>query len=145
MSKEKIAGLDCILLVDDDDPTNFIHRKMIEFSNVEAHIQVTTSATEALEYLTSSGRFATADGFPQPGIIFLDINMPGMNGWDFLEDYRKLADDQKAKIIVVMLTSSINPADRELAESNTEITTFLQKPLTVAHIHQLVTDHFTAQ
>lgn len=142
MNKEKIDGLHCILLVDDDEPTNFFHRKMIEFSEIDTHVQVTTSAVEALEYLTSSGRYADAEGYPQPGIIFLDINMPGMNGWDFLEDYRGLNDNQKARIIVVMLTSSINPADRELAGRHAEITTFLQKPLTVENIQRLVSSYF---
>lgn len=135
-------NLECILLIDDDVPTNFIHRKIIQKSEVNAHIQVTTSAREGLDFLTQSGKFADLEEVPRPGIIFLDINMPGMNGWEFMEAYRKLDDKQKAQTIIIMLTTSLNPDDRDRAINDEDITTFIHKPLRPEMVAEIAAKYF---
>lgn len=126
---KKFKDLSCVLLVDDDIPTNYIHRKIVQNTNIEVDIKAITSAREALDYLTFSGKYVNDTDILRPGIIFLDINMPGMSGWDFMEEYRKIDAVQKSKIIVVMLTTSLNPDDELLAAANHEIMNYLHKPL----------------
>lgn len=126
---KKFKDLDCILLVDDDIPTNFIHRRIVQNTKIEVDIKAITSAREALDYITLSGKYANDGAAIRPGIIFLDINMPGMNGWDFMEEYRKIELEQKGKTIVIMLSTSLNPDDELLAAADHEIVTYLHKPL----------------
>lgn len=141
----KIKELNCILLIDDDKYTNFIHNKVIKDANVNIPVYQTRSGAEALEFLTSTGRYAGNEGYPQPGIIFLDINMPGMNGWEFMGHYNKLADNQKAIIVVAMLTSSINVHDKMHAEKNEDIRSFLQKPLTREMLFRTIEENFEVE
>jgi CheY-like chemotaxis protein len=137
----KYNGLECVLLIDDDTPTNYLHKLAIEKAGVDVHIQVATTAMEALQFLSRTGAF-DAEGLPQPGIIFLDINMPAMDGWEFMEEYKKLSAAQKARIIVFMLTTSLNPADMERAMSIEEVVTFLNKPLTSEKVNELVAAYY---
>lgn len=139
----KFNDLNCILLVDDDVPTNFIHRKIIQKANVEAHVQTATSGREALDFLTYSGNFVDSEGIPRPGIIFLDINMPGMNGWEFMDAYRELDARQKAQAVVIMLTTSLNADDRERAEQDKDIVTFINKPLKPEVVLELANHYFS--
>jgi len=118
-----IQKLNCIMLIDDNEDDNFYHKMIIKEVDLAAHIEVTESGFEALNYLKNSARI--------PELIFLDINMPAMNGWEFLEEYRKLSDYQKAQIIIIMLTTSLNPLDKKRAEKIPEINGFETKPLTV--------------
>jgi CheY-like chemotaxis protein len=137
----KYQGLECILLIDDDTPTNFLHSMVIKRAGIDAIVQVHTSAIDALAYLTSSGKYE-GQQMIQPGIIFLDINMPAMNGWEFLEEYKKLHAHQKAKLTVIMLTTSLNPSDRDRAASCKEVVSFLHKPLMLDAFLDLVNTHF---
>lgn len=121
--------LKCIQLIDDDHLTNFLNKKVIEQTGLKVDIQVSEGVNRALDFLTSTGEFEGQE-FPCPGIIFLDINMPGLNGWDFMERYEKLSPDQKAKMVVAMLTTSENPSDRQKAEGFKDIHHFFTKPLT---------------
>jgi len=139
---KKFKDLNCILLVDDDSPTNFIHAKVIEKAAIATTIKAITNVKEALEFLTYSGSYQNSQEIPRPGIIFLDINMPGLNGWDFMEEYHKLDQHYKAQAIVIMLTTSLNPADRDRAHSDTEIVTFLHKPLRPQIVLDIVSQHF---
>ena len=132
----KIEGLRSIMLVDDDDMTNFIHTVVIEESGIEAFIKVATTVQEALDYLKSCQE--SGDMNPKPGIIFLDINMPGMSGWDFLDKYRTLPEEKRANIIIAMLTTSLNPDDRKRGENNVEIKKFYHKPLTQDMLHEVI-------
>jgi len=138
---KKYHGLDCILLIDDDTPTNFLHSMVIKRAGIDAHVEVHTSAIDALHYLTSTGKFV---GQPciQPGIIFLDINMPAMNGWEFMDEYDKLPVEQRAKITVIMLTTSLNPLDKDRASGYKEIVTYLHKPLMMDKLQELILLHF---
>jgi CheY-like chemotaxis protein len=137
----KYEGLDCILLIDDDTPTNFLHTMIIKRSGIDVMVQSHTSAIDALAYLTSTGPYE-GKTMIQPGIIFLDINMPAMNGWEFLDEYAKLQDAQKAKITIIMLTTSLNPGDRERAETYNEVVEYLHKPLILNKLEELVAAHF---
>ena len=80
--------LNCILLVDDDEPTNFLNQMVIEELDIAEQIRVAQNGQEALTYLKKTG--IGDENFPLPDLILLDINMPAMNGWEFLERYRKL-------------------------------------------------------
>tara|TARA_R110002124_G_scaffold287323_4_gene472821 strand:+ start:4326 stop:4733 length:408 start_codon:yes stop_codon:yes gene_type:complete len=128
--------VNCILLIDDDEPTNFLHKIIIEDSNLAEKVVAVQSGYEALEYLEKK-----EDGkYPQPGIIFLDINMPAMNGWEFLERYKQLDESLKGKILVVMLTTSINPDDKKKAMGKGFVKGFLSKPLTTEMLEKIIDD-----
>lgn len=132
--------LKTILLVDDDEATNFIHKMVLKQMGCTENIVVRENGIEALEYLTSS-----IDGkYPQPDLILLDINMPRMDGWEFLEEYKNLDNDQLAKTVIVMLTTSLNPDDREKAGENPVITGFMSKPLTADMLEEILAKHCKA-
>lgn len=98
------------------------------------HIQVAQSGQEALDYL--------ADADPRPDLIFLDINMPAMDGWEFLERYRQLPAGQKADIVLIMLTTSLNPDDEIKTRTISEIAGFENKPLKQAKLEILLEKYF---
>jgi CheY-like chemotaxis protein len=115
----------CIMLVDDDSDDNFFHEREIKKSNLENTIITKNSGREALEYLKLS-----KDKCPHPDLIFLDINMPRMNGWEFLEEYNKLDKELQSRIIIIMLTTSRNPDDLARAKTWGFVSDYITKPLT---------------
>lgn len=137
----KIQGLNCILLIDDDEATNYIHKRIIQKADLDCEVISMTSATEALDFLKSENAYA-GQKFPQPGIIFLDINMPVMNGWEFLEEYEKLPQEQKARVVMAMLTTSLNPDDAKRAEELNVVQDFMHKPLSADKVTAIVHAHF---
>jgi CheY-like chemotaxis protein len=72
----------------------------------------------------------------------LDINMPGMSGWEFLEAYSKLPEDKKKEINIVMLTSSLNPDDKIKSLRNPDVKEFINKPITVEKVQKLADTYF---
>ncbi|MRI00348.1 response regulator [Kriegella sp. EG-1] len=132
--------LKTVLLIDDDEATNFIHRMVIKNMNCTENIIIKENGIEALTYLTTA-----VDGkYPQPDLIFLDINMPAMDGWEFLEEYKNLDENQLAKTVIVMLTTSLNPDDRNRANEINGISGFMSKPLTEELLEELLKKHFIA-
>lgn len=132
--------LNCIMAIDDDEATNFFTRVMLEDAGCTEHIKLMQSGQEALDYLAKSKD--EDDHCPSPDLIFLDINMPAMNGWEFLEKYKAMHAEER--VIVVMLTTSLFPADKARAEQIPEITAFENKPLTEEKINNIVERYFAA-
>ena len=137
--------LDCILMIDDDEPTNFLNRMILEEVGCAEHIQIIQDAREALEYL----RHATngnqpCDKYPKPQLIFLDINMPAMDGWEFLTQYTELPKDKTGEMTIVMLTTSFNPEDELRARKIPYVAGFKNKPLTAEDINDILQNHFAA-
>jgi CheY-like chemotaxis protein len=133
--------LNCILLIDDDEPTNFLNRVTLEQSGYARSVRVTQSGQEALEYLVRCDG-ADAAGHPRPDLIFLDVNMPAMDGWEFLDRYRSLPPVCKADIVLVMLTTSLNPDDEVRSRTFPEVSGFENKPLSSQRLKELLEKYF---
>jgi len=135
--------LNCILFIDDDEPTNFISKILMEEANCAAHIEIAQSGQAALDFLLDEDHTSIkGKGFPCPDLIFLDINMPAMNGWEFLEKYNELDQKHKGNVVTVMLTTSLNPDDRNRAIKNLDISGFETKPLTSEKLDNILRKYF---
>ncbi|TVR29251.1 MAG: response regulator [Balneolaceae bacterium] len=112
-----------IMLVDDDAGVLFLHELMIQESGLADYVHAFDKAEKALQFLNNREK----NGMEY--LVFLDINMPGMNGWDFLD---KLDDSTAGLgVTVVMVTSSVNRADREMAGLYRRVVDFIEKPITL--------------
>jgi CheY-like chemotaxis protein len=127
------------MLIDDDKITNFIHKRIIKHSDIDVPIKINYNGPEALDYLKKM-RSHSEDEFPRPGIIFLDLNMPGMDGWNFIDEYKKLSSVKKEKIIIAILTTSLNPDDENTAKKIPEVRMYIKKPLTIEKLEKTI-DH----
>ncbi len=130
--------VNCIMLVDDNPDDNFIHERIIKKNNAANIVIIKESAKEALEFLCNK-KFHPDQ---HPDLIFLDINMPGMNGWEFVEEYEKLDKEMQGKLIVVMLTTSDNPDDKLRAKAHNGLADFKTKPLTKEMLDSILNAYF---
>ena len=133
--------LNCILLVDDDEPTNFLNKMVLEDIGCAETIRIADSGQDALSYLEKAAPNSEPSS---PDLIFLDINMPAMNGWEFLERYSNLDKQHKANVVIVMLTTSLNPDDRAKASTISDVSGFETKPLTPEKLQAILHKYFPA-
>lgn len=135
--------LNSVLLVDDNESDNFIHKRVLEKSGIANHIEIAMNGQEALDFLMAKSKYVESDdAYSQPELIFLDINMPVMDGWEFLEEYNKLEDAQKGNVVFIMLTTSLNPVDKIKAEKMIDSGCFQFKPLTQEMILDIIEKRF---
>lgn len=117
-----------VMLIDDNEIDNLINQKMIEASTITESIYTHTGAKSAIEFLRNMEQLEVADKV-LPDVIFLDIDMPLMDGFQFLDEFEKLTNVAKKKCKIVMLTSSINPQDFSRSKKYTNVKLYLNKPL----------------
>ncbi|MEY3240045.1 MAG: hypothetical protein RIR11_1483 [Bacteroidota bacterium] len=135
--------LNCVLLVDDDDATNFMSRLVIDRAGITEHIEIALNGRDAIEYLEKTVKQAqVAHSTVSPMLILLDINMPIMDGWEFLQAYKALETNPNDEIIIVMVTTSSNPEDERRAGGIPEVAGFAHKPLRLAMVEEIIKKHF---
>ncbi len=120
-----------ILLIDDNFVDNYINEMIVTNEKIATTITVMLSPIEALEYLENK-----KDRFPE--LIFLDIKMPKMDGFDFLKKFSKLSGLEKGKCNVVMLSSSQNVKDIDAAKNNPFVLEYLMKPLDSSKLNNVL-------
>lgn len=127
--------LSTILLIDDDHDDNFYHELIINEMAIADSVDMVGNGIEALEYLTTAGRVP-------PELVFLDLNMPKMNGWEFLEKYEKLDLGQKAKVVILILSTSANPDDIQRSKEIEAVSGYESKPLSKKMLTEILEEHF---
>ncbi|MBJ6107665.1 response regulator [Hymenobacter sp. BT523] len=126
-----------ILLVDDDDTTNFLNELLFKRLNVTDHVRTAYTGEEALRLLTQDPPY-------EPTLLLLDVNMPGMGGIEFLGAYQRLPKGQQDATVIVMLTTSMDA--RDLSRMNDlPIAGLISKPLNREKIETLLQLHFQLQ
>lgn len=125
-----------VMLIDDNEIDNLINQKMIEAASITENIYTHTGAKSAIEFLKNMEKLDVADKV-LPDVIFLDIDMPLMDGFQFLDEFEKLTNTAKNKCRIVMLTSSINPQDFNRSKKYENVKLYLNKPLSHESITKL--------
>jgi CheY-like chemotaxis protein len=133
MTEENKYPYKKILVIDDTEIDRYIARRNITKYHFAEEVILYESAAKALEYLASLQN--TPEELPQ--LIFLDILMPEMNGFEFLEAYSNLPDIIRKNCIIMMLSTSLNADDHAKAKSNKYVAKFVNKPLDKEALTQL--------
>jgi CheY-like chemotaxis protein len=133
--------LSSVLLVDDDSTNNFLNELLLKRLEVTDHLLVAENGSEALALLAERAAASEAN---IPALIFLDVNMPVMNGIEFLEAYQQLPTERQRASIIVMLTTTMD--GRDLARiQELPIAGLVSKPLTEEKVNTILQLHFQRQ
>lgn len=123
-----------IAIIDDDDIFVYITKKAIEQTNIVQQVKVFGNGKDAIDFFKEN-----ADN-PEllPEIILLDLSMPIMDGWQFLDEYTKIKSKIGKKIIVYIVTSSISPDDMRKAKKIDAVSDFIIKPITKDKLIEII-------
>ncbi|MEO9513314.1 MAG: response regulator [Flavobacteriaceae bacterium] len=134
-----MSRLKSVLLVDDDDTTNFLNSFFVKQLDTDLIVNTANNGREAIEFLETS---LTEEH--TPCLLILDTNMPVMNGWEFLKIYEeKFNNDLKKSVVVVMLTALDTEETTALALANPNVSDTAQKPLSDLKFRVLIKKHFS--
>lgn len=129
----EVNSVDLVMLVDDNDTDNFISKRIIEITGFSKRIEIKNSGKAALDYLKENERK------PEnlPSVIFLDINMPVVDGFVFLYEFEKFSELVRSKCKVIILSSSDNKRDIDKIVNNNHVIKFITKPLTEVALQEI--------
>ena len=129
-----------VLLIDDDEVNNFINARLLKKLSVAENIQISCNGAEGLRYLQQLPPHS-ADF---PDLLLLDINMPVMDGFEFLQRFSTI-DFERKRPVVIMLTTSSNEKDLYQVKQFTEVAGYLNKPLNEEKLKAIVRKHFSPE
>jgi len=123
-----------IILVDDDEIVRYLTKRVIESTNLVEVVKVFSNATDAIAFLkNNAGNLGNL-----PEIILLDINMPIIDGWGFIEEYIKLKPKLGQKMALFLLSSSICPADLKRAKNLSDVSDYIVKPMSADKLQRVI-------
>lgn len=137
---KNLDRLNSILLVDDDEASNFLHSIFINKLNLDVEVNSALNGKEALDFILGKGQ----EKLQLPCMVMLDLRMPVMDGWQFMKAYEELVPKNlKDQITIVLVTISDNQEDKDRAVTNEHIADFSQKPLSDETFKKLIQKHFS--
>ena len=122
-----MCSIDNIAIIDDDEIYQYASKKIIKSTNRVKNIHVFSNGQEAIDFFQDNLNDTTS----LPDLILLDLHMPIIDGWQFLEKYRSFKEKIDKKITIYIITSSMNPDDLIIARGISEVTNYLVKPITL--------------
>lgn len=131
MTKKLIIGI-----IDDDDIYRYTIQRIIRDLNISNKNLVFTGGEQALDYLC--GHMDTASELPD--VLLLDVNMPVMDGFEFMQEYEKLVSHLAKNIVIFMISSSVNPDDVDRAKSIQRITDYIVKPIEPGKLLRIISE-----
>ncbi|WP_299754530.1 response regulator [uncultured Pontibacter sp.] len=134
--------LNLVLLVDDDDTTNYLNERLLKEMQVAKEIKLLKNGKEALDYLTKAEGPEAEAAYKHPDLVFLDIKMPVMDGFSFLNEYHKLNFEEINPVIILMLTSSASFYDLEKLKQYNKVKKHFSKALTKHDVHEIIEEFF---
>jgi response regulator RpfG family c-di-GMP phosphodiesterase len=121
------------IVIDDDPINNLLCSKNIKKSVQDADVITFTEGEIGLNYIKSN--------FNEPNagktILFLDINMPSMSGWEFMAEFEKVNTAIKNQVFIYILSSSVNQSDKQKAQTHPDIVDYIEKPLLIGVLNTL--------
>ena len=141
--------LSCILLVDDNDDTNYFHKLLLQELDLSDLVVEAIDGREGLEYFKEN-KFIPSDStdpasepkLAKPNLVFLDVNMPKMDGWEFLDEFERLPPRKQGDTIFVMLSSHFDSEDEQVALSHECVKVYMEKPLTQKKLSFILEAYF---
>ena len=133
MEDQKIPN---VIIIDDDSINNYLSETIIHLDFPEAEIHIFTDPQAGLDYLHTEYTMTT----PNKTVLFLDINMPVLSGWDILEIFKNYPDTIKNQFEIYMFTSSIAFEDKQRANDNSLVSGFIEKPLSASQLEIIFKD-----
>ncbi|MFA6278153.1 MAG: response regulator [Pedobacter sp.] len=121
-----------LLVIDDDDINIFIIKKIVEKTGYDINMVSKSNGQQAIDYLND----IISSKQPIPHLILIDINMPVMNGWEFVEAYQSLGIEQRVDLYI--LSSSVYENDIEKTKSYSAVKGFISKPLSIERLKELI-------
>lgn len=139
---ESVNRLRKIVLIDDNETTNFLNHRLLTKLGVAEEVAVFSDATESFEHLWGpDGRPGPTVTDTAPDLVFVDLRMPGLDGVEFLELYRNLAPEARQRTKLAILTTSMLPTDRARVAAYPDVE-YLVKPLSREKLERLFAEHF---
>lgn len=135
----KFENLNSILLIDDDESSNFLHSIFINKLDLDIEINSALNGQEGLDFILDKG----LEKLALPCMVMLDLRMPVKDGWEFMKMYEEqVPKELKEQLVIVLVTVSDNQEDRDKAEKNPYIMDYAQKPLSDNTFKKLIGEHF---
>lgn len=122
------------LIVDDDRANNMLCQVILKKSFEGAEVSAYTEPRAALEYIQNEYSASTGKGTT---VLFLDINMPDLTGWEFLDIFKNFDEKIRKQFIIYMLSSSVDYKDKSMAKENPLVDGYIEKPLTRDKVNKL--------